>query len=120
MFLGKLVLKVAVNAAAIYIASVLIEGVSVQVSGFSDLQSIGALALIGFVIWLGNHVIRPLVKVLTFPLILVTFGLFNIVINMGILWAADIILPQMEIAGFLPLALTTLIISIINSLLFFI
>ncbi|MDX1535630.1 MAG: phage holin family protein [Candidatus Spechtbacterales bacterium] len=119
MFIVKIALKIAANAAAVYIASLFVNGVSIQAGELNNAESLGILALIGFVLWFGNYIIRPLLKVLTFPLILVTFGLFNVVINMGILWAVDIILPQMEIAGFIPLAWTTAIVTLINSLLFF-
>lgn len=115
----KIVLKVAVNAAAIYIASVLFSSVHLEVEHFSDMRSLGILALVGAVLWAGNALVRPIVKVLTFPLILVTLGLFNIVINLAILWGVDFILPQLEITGFLPLLWTTIIVSVINGLLFF-
>jgi len=116
----RALLKIAVNAGAIYVAHMLVEGVNIYIDKSSQWQFVAILVLIGAVIWVGNTIIKPLVKVLTFPLILVTFGLFNVVINMVILWGADMLLPQLEISGFLPLLFTTIIISVINGLLFFI
>lgn len=116
----KIAIKIGINAFAVYIASVILDGVNLGIEGTFSLQDIGILALVGFALWLGNEIIKPLIKVLTFPLILVTFGLFNIIINILILWGVDIFLTQLEIVGFIPLIITTLIVSVINSLMFFI
>lgn len=115
----KIVLKVLSNAGAIYLAARFINGVTLNadLNNFSDVAPI--LILIGSVLWIGNSIIRPLLKLLTFPLIIVTFGLFNAIINILILWGVDIILPQIEIAGIIPLLWTVLVVWIVNSLLFF-
>ena len=114
------VLKIAVNAFAIYLASLFLDGVQLNIPSESQWQYYAIFALIGFVIWFGNTVIKPVLKVLTFPVILVTFGLSNVVLNMLILWGADLLLPQLEITGFVTLLLASLIVSFINGLLFFI
>lgn len=114
------ILKIAINAGAIYFASRVLDGVVITASDTVWWKYYGVLALIGAVIWVGNAIIKPVLKVLTFPLILVTLGLFNVVLNMLILWGADLILPQLEITGFLTLLWASLIISFINGLLFFI
>ncbi len=116
----RIILKSAVNALAIFVAAHVFSGVNLNIEETSTAEGVAILLGIGFVVWIGNTLIRPLVKVLTFPLIVVTFGLFNIVINVFILWGADIILPQLEIIGFWPLLWTTIFVSVANSLLFFI
>lgn len=108
----KIVLKITVNAAALYAASLLIDGVTME-------RDIAALAFAGLLLWLGNIVVRPILKLLTFPLLLVTFGLFNLVINVFIIWGVDFLIPQLEISGIVPLLLTTLLISVISSMFFF-
>ncbi|OGZ60640.1 MAG: hypothetical protein A3A00_02000 [Candidatus Spechtbacteria bacterium RIFCSPLOWO2_01_FULL_38_20] len=115
----KIILKVLANAGAVYIAARFIDGVNLNVdlNNFSSFAPI--LILIGFVLWIGNSLIRPVVKVLTFPLIIITFGLFNAIINIFIVWGADILLPQLDIVGFMPLFWTTLILFAVNNLLFF-
>ena len=115
----RAILKIAVNAGAMYLAAAFLNDVVLDTGG-SRLEFIGILTLVGAVVWIGNSIIKPILKVLTFPLILVTFGLFNIILNMLILWGADILLPQLEITGFLTLFLASLIVSVVNSLLFFI
>lgn len=119
MILLKAVLKIALNAGALYAADRLINGVTLAVSTNNLWDSLPIFALIGFVLWAANAVVKPILKLLTFPLVFVTFGLFNIVINMAVLWGVDLILPQLEIAGITPLIMATALITLINSLFFF-
>jgi len=116
----KIILKIIINAGAIYLASRFVDGVTLNVD-FSDFFSYApVLLLIGFVLWVGTAILRPLIKLLTFPLIIITFGLFNAIINILIVWGAAYLLPQLEIVGIMPLLWTTLILSLTNNLLFFI
>lgn len=109
----KILLHIFVNAGALYIASALIDGVSIE-------RDVSILVFAGVALWFGNSIIRPVLKLLTFPLMLLTFGLFNIVVNMIILWGVEIIIPQFEITGLMPLFLATIVVSLVNGLLFFI
>ena len=68
------VVRLLVNAAALWVATRLVTGVSFD----GDWISFLGVALVFGVI---NAFIRPLAKILTFPLIIVTFGIFALVIN---------------------------------------
>ena len=57
-------------------------------------------------------VLGSLLKFFTFPLILLTFGLFLLVINGFLLWLTDKMLDGIEIKGFGPLATMTVLISL--------
>ena len=63
-----------VNAAALWVATQIVPGVS---------YSGGALPLLGVALVFGvvNAVIRPVAKILTFPIIILTLGIFALVIN---------------------------------------
>lgn len=77
----KLVLRWAINALALYLAvgTNWIPGVQAQ-----DTSAVAWLGL-ALVFGLVNALIRPLLKLLTCPLILVTLGLFTLLINTGML-----------------------------------
>lgn len=115
----KILAKIGINAFALWVAHKLVGDVVLRIAE-EPLFALLGLAGAGLALWLANELIKPLLKVLTFPLILVTFGLFNIVINILVLWGVDAILPQLTISGLVPLIWTTLIISIVNGLLFFV
>jgi putative membrane protein len=63
-----------VNAAALWVATAIVPGVS---------YSGGPLLLLGVALVFGvvNAVIRPVAKILTFPIIILTLGIFALVIN---------------------------------------
>ena len=50
--------------------------------------------LIAFVLTIINIFIKPLLKLVAFPINLLTFGLFNLVINFGILYGVSYLIPQ--------------------------
>jgi putative membrane protein len=80
----KFVLRWVINAIALYLAILVLPGIDLK-SGF---VSIIWLALIfGFV----NALFRPLLKFLTCPLIMLTLGLFTIVINTFLFWLTSVI-----------------------------
>ena len=72
-------IRLLVNAAALWVATGVVPGVSYQG---------GALPLLGVALVFGviNAFLRPLAKILTFPLIIVTLGIFSLVINGLMLW----------------------------------
>ena len=80
----RFILRWAINAIALYLAILILPGIDLR----SGLVSIIWLALIfGFV----NALFRPLLKFLTCPLIMLTLGLFTLVINTFLFWLTSVI-----------------------------
>jgi len=73
-----------INAVALYLAVLILPGIDLR----SDLVSILWLALI---FGLVNALFRPLIQILTCPLILLTLGLFTLVINTFLFWLTSVI-----------------------------
>src|SRR5215475_13862011 len=71
--------RILVNAAALWAATRLVSGVTYD-GGWAPF--LGVAIVFGVV----NAVIRPLTKLLTFPLIIVTLGIFALVVNGLMLW----------------------------------
>ncbi len=69
------VIRVVINAVAIAITATLLPGIHVANN------DIGTLLVVGFIFGLVNAFIKPLLIFLTCPFVLVTFGLFLLVIN---------------------------------------
>lgn len=97
------------NAAAIWAASRLINGFVFQ----GDLKD---LLIAGIVLGIVNSFIRPVIKLLSLPLIILTLGLFTIVINIGMLYLVDSLLPTLYIRGFWAAFWGVIVISIVNPL----
>jgi len=81
----RFILRWAINAIALYLAVLILPG---RIDLQSGLVSIIWLALIFGLI---NALFGPLLKLLTCPLILLTLGLFTVVINTFLFWLTSVI-----------------------------
>ena len=103
-----IVMKIVASVAAIWVADWLLSGFSVT-GGFVGYVAAGA------VLGLLSGFIRPILKVLTFPLILVTLGLFTAVINAFLLWLAADLTGSIVISSLWSLLWATVIVSIVQT-----
>ena len=101
-----LVIRILINAAALWVAAQLIPGIHL-----SDAASTFLAALVLGVI---NAVVRPILIFLTLPVTLVTLGLFIFVLNAFCLWLTSRIVPGFEVQGFWAALLGALVISAVS------
>lgn len=87
------------------------------VSGVEFAGSFEELLLAGTILGLINFFIKPILKFITLPLRIITLGLFSLVINMGTIWAVDILFQNLIIIGLISLFWTTAIIWGLSSFL---
>ncbi|MBD2629410.1 phage holin family protein [Trichormus variabilis] len=87
------------------------------VPGFIIKTFIAALVA-AIVIGLVNAIIRPFLSLLTFPITLITFGLFTFVINALTLWLASALTPGSDfiIQGFVPAFFGSIVLAIVSSI----
>ena len=80
---GSFLIKVAVNAVAIWLATLVVSGigVSAQQGDTGAVENIVTFLIIGLIFGLVNAVIKPVVKLLSLPFYIVTLGLFAFVVN---------------------------------------
>jgi putative membrane protein len=75
-----------INALALWVATILIPAITLTPYGGEGLwQRIGSFLLVGAIFGLVNAIIAPIIKVLAFPLYILTFGLISLVINGALL-----------------------------------
>jgi len=84
------------------------------VPGVEFVGEIKYLIMAGAFLGLINFFIKPILKIITLPLRVLTLGLFGLVINMGLIWFVDIIFPELIIQGLVPLIFTTLIVWLVS------
>ena len=92
MLLVRLTIALLINAAALWVADVLFD--SMHISGF------WSYFLAALVLGIANWIIKPILMILTFPLIIITLGLFLLVINIAMVALAEWIAPNFSIDGF--------------------
>ena len=83
------------------------------VPGFS-VKSFGTALIAAVVIGLVNGTIGAFLKLVTFPLTILTFGLFSLLINALMLRFAALFVPGFEVRGFWPAFWGGLILSLLN------
>ena len=105
-FVPRLVVAWAINAGALWVADQLWDGV--RIHGWAAFL-IGA-AVLG----IANTVLKPVLAVLTLPLIIVTLGFFYLVINIAMLALAEWIAPHFSIDGFWTYVGTVVIVWLVN------
>ena len=102
----RLAIALAINAAALWVADALFSGV--RIHGWWA-YIIGA-AVLG----IANSVIKPILTVITLPLIILTLGLFLLVINIAMVALAEWIAPNFSIDGFWSYVGTVVIVWLVN------
>lgn len=84
------------------------------VPGVEFVREIKYLLMAGGFLGLINFFIKPILNIITLPLRVLTFGLFGLVINMGLIWFVSIVFPELIIPGLVPLFLTALIVWLVG------
>ncbi|CAB4635707.1 unannotated protein [freshwater metagenome] len=75
-----------INAGALWVATLVIPAITLTPYGGDGLwQTIGSFLLIGAIFGFVNAIIAPVIKIVAFPLYLLTFGLISFVINGALL-----------------------------------
>ncbi len=86
----------------------------IYISGEATWERIKIAFIAGLVLGLFNLIVKPIIKIFSLPINILTLGLFNIIINAGMLWLVDLIIKGLEIEGFWGYVWSSLVISIIS------
>ena len=110
----RFLLRLLINAAALWVATRIVPGVTHSGSEAS-------LFAVALVFGLLNALLRPLLTFLSCPLLILTLGLFTLVINAFILWLTSALSGSLGIGfhvdGFWAAFLGALVVSIVSILL---
>jgi len=106
--LGEFFIRWFVTAVAVFVAAWIVPGI--------DYTTWTGLALASLLLGIVNALVRPVLLILCLPLILVTMGLFILVLNALLLWFVSGILPgsSFTVAGFGAAFWGALVISIVS------
>jgi len=79
-----------------------------NLSGFHNFFS--SLVFVGICLGFLNYFVKPILKIITLPLRIITLNLFSFVIAMFLVWLVDVFFKELTITGLKSLFLTTLLI----------
>ncbi len=101
-----LVLRWVVTAFALWLTSQLVSGI--------EIRGLGSVFVAALVLGVLNAFVRPLVLVLTFPINLLSLGLFTLVINGFMLWLTSEVVRGFAVHGFWSAVIGALLLSVIS------
>jgi putative membrane protein len=108
--IGRLAITWLFNTFALFVATWLLSGLSYG----SDWW---VLLVAGLVFTLVNFFLKPVLTILSIPFIIVTLGIFYLLINVFMLYLTHWIVPQFTIATFWWAVLAAIIVSAVNGIL---
>ncbi|MEU2910468.1 phage holin family protein [Streptomyces massasporeus] len=110
------VVKTIANAGALAVAVWLLD--KITLTGDSTVKEVGTLIIVALLFGLVNFLVKPLVKLLSLPLLILTLGLFTLVVNALMLlltsWLADKLDLSFHVEGFWAAVVGGLIISVVS------
>jgi len=113
--MAKLILRWAIIGVAVWLAILIVPGIQADPG---DYTTIAAVALI---LGLLNAVVRPILKLLSCPLIVLTLGLFVLVLNAIMFWLAGVVSGALGLSfavqDFWAALLGSLIVSVVSAVL---
>jgi putative membrane protein len=105
-FVPRLVIAWAINLAALWAANSIWEGV--RIHGWK------AYLIGSAVLGIANAVLKPLLTIVTLPLIILTLGFFYLLINIAMIALAEWITPNFSIHGFWTYVGTVVVVWAVN------
>ncbi len=103
------IVRMAINGLALLAVAALLRGIS--------LETVGAVFW-ATVIWgVFNGLLRPVLRVLTLPVNIMTLGLFGLILNGFLFWSVALLVPGFVVDGFLWALAGVLLTTFISSLL---
>lgn len=101
------ILKFVLTAVLVYGLSMVLPGVAI--GGF------GSAALLVVVLGILNAVVKPILKIIGFPLTVITLGLFLLVINVIIVMLADYLMTSFNVNGIINTLIFSLALSLVGA-----
>jgi len=111
-FISRLILSFVSNAVALWLAGYFVVGFEISHNPKSFLAVAAVFTAL-------NVFLRPILKLIMSPIIILTLGLGIILVNAFVLYLLDFIMVDISISGLLALLYATLIISAFNLVIHF-
>jgi len=107
----RFILRLLINAAALWVATQIVPGVRYD-------GDVGGLLIVALVFGVLNAFVRPILGLLSCPLMVLTLGLFTLVLNAILLWLTGVVSSSLgqsfHVDGLIPAFLGALVVSIVS------
>ncbi|MFI6868056.1 phage holin family protein [Nocardia sp. NPDC050406] len=115
-----LLLRLLINGVAIWLAAAWVSGIEIKSPEDTTASKLLVVAVIAVIFTIVNALVKPVVKLLSLPLVVLTLGLFLLVVNALMLWLTSAITNaigedfQLNVDGFWAAVIGAIIISLVN------
>jgi putative membrane protein len=106
IWLVRLLVLWGINVLALIVVDWLFDGV--------EIGRWGSLLLGAFILMVGNAILKPILAILTLPLVIITFGLSYFALNVLMLAFAEWVAPKFTIDGFWTYIGATIVVWLVN------
>jgi len=103
----KLLGKFLVIALAVWLVAAYVPGVTVR-------EGVSSYLVIAAIFAAVNLLVKPVLKLLSFPLLLLTLGLFLVVINAAMFGLTALLTDRLAVDGIAPAVIGSLVISVVT------
>lgn len=104
----KLILRIIINSVSIWVASLVLTDVTLDGNFLQIL-------FVGLIFGVVNALIKPFLKLISAPIIIITLGLFTVIINAFLLWLVDVLSGDLLVVdGILTYLWASIIISLVS------
>lgn len=115
MLIARFVWNWIMNSVVLGLLVVLIPRIQLQ-PGLTLREQIRFFLLGGLILGIVNSIIKPLLKLLSLPLIILTGGLFLIVINIFVLFIVTWLVPEITIPDIMTYIIAAILLGILNTI----
>ena len=105
-----LLVRLLVTTLAVLVASYVLSP-----NGWFAVDDLTTAIIFALVLGLLNAIVRPILAIITFPLTILTLGLFLLVLNALMFWLAAVFVPGVHVAGFIGAFFGALITTVVSA-----
>jgi putative membrane protein len=110
----KFALRVVVLAAIMYAVTRLVSGITVLANPEGTLGEAGTYLWVALLFAVVNSIVGPVVRLLSLPFVLLTMGLFLLVINAALLGITAALSDRLDVDGFVPAVVGGFLIAVFS------
>jgi putative membrane protein len=113
----RLLINWVVMIVAVFVAVLVNQALGFKTGSVNGTTDWVTIAIFAAVLGLVNAFIGPILKIISLPLTIMTFGLFSLIINALLFMLASWLVPSFQSGGFLAAIVAAIIVSIVSAVL---
>lgn len=106
----NLIIRIVINALALWVAAALVGGITLS-------SDFGQVLLVALVFGVVNAILKPILMVVSFPFLIVTLGLFALVVNAALLMITARLVSGFSVDGWGAALLGSIVVSLVTMVL---